>query len=219
VPIKSTTFQISGPAWFASEHYDVYVKVPPGATRAQVNVMIQNLIAERFQLNLHHVSKDFPAFDLIVGKNGLKFHESVETPLAGKEGFPRLTPGQPGLTTNFENGHARLTARRQPISALISTLKTYAGRPIRDKTMLTAKYDFHLHFDPRNPTAASEPDSAPAISVAIEQQLGLKFEAKKLPFDVLIIDRVEKTPYGELIARGGPARFANRTGPEPREQV
>ena len=38
--------QISGPAFVASERYDLLAKVPAGATKEQFQTMLQNLLAE-----------------------------------------------------------------------------------------------------------------------------------------------------------------------------
>jgi uncharacterized protein (TIGR03435 family) len=48
-------FQISGPSWLGTEMYDIAAKVPPGTTKEQAKVMLQNLLAERFHL-AHHES-------------------------------------------------------------------------------------------------------------------------------------------------------------------
>ncbi len=42
------TYQVSGPDWLMTERYDIVARVPAGATKEQVNVMWQNLLAERF---------------------------------------------------------------------------------------------------------------------------------------------------------------------------
>src|SRR5579863_9726560 len=55
--------RISGPAWLYDEKYDIVAKVPPGTTKEQSNVMLQNLLAERFKMALHHVSREFSAYD------------------------------------------------------------------------------------------------------------------------------------------------------------
>src|SRR4051794_2738195 len=47
-------FQVSGPAWLASERYDIQVRIPAAATKEQVKLMWQNLLAERFHVVLHH---------------------------------------------------------------------------------------------------------------------------------------------------------------------
>ena len=69
-------YQVNGPAWLDTERYNVVAKVPPGATKEQVRVMWQNLIHERFGLELHHESKEFQVEDLVVGKDGSKLKET-----------------------------------------------------------------------------------------------------------------------------------------------
>jgi len=69
-------YQISGPAWLDTERFDVVAKVPQGATKEQVKVMLQNLLKDRFKLEVHHEAKDMPMYALVVGKNGPKMKES-----------------------------------------------------------------------------------------------------------------------------------------------
>jgi uncharacterized protein (TIGR03435 family) len=69
-------YQISGPGWLESERYDIVAKVPKGATKEQFQVMIQNLLAERFKLTLHRETKDLPQYTLVVAKNGPKLKEA-----------------------------------------------------------------------------------------------------------------------------------------------
>ena len=44
------TFLVTAPDWLATERYDIVAKVPAGATKAQVNVMWQNLLKERVSI-------------------------------------------------------------------------------------------------------------------------------------------------------------------------
>jgi uncharacterized protein (TIGR03435 family) len=189
-------FQISGPAWFSSETetYDLHAKVPAGTTKEQAKIMMQSLLAERFHLAVHHVSKDFPAYEIVVAKSGVKFKEATSGPIQAKEGFPELPAGRAAATTAHTVGHARLAAHLEPISVLISMVRYSAGQPIIDMTGLKGLYDFYLHFDPAPLSAEPREDAAPSLPVALEQQLGLKLESKKLPFDVIVIDHVEKVP-------------------------
>src|ERR1039457_7369094 len=71
-------YQISGPKWLDSERFDIVAKIPMGATKEQFRLMLQNLLAERFKLTLHHETKELPMYALVVGKGGHKLKESVE---------------------------------------------------------------------------------------------------------------------------------------------
>ena len=99
-------YQISGPATIDSERYEVVAKVPKGTTAEQFKVMLQNLLAERFQLTLHHESRKLPLYALVVAKNGPKLKEAAaaapDADAAAKEGAnaagsapPPPPPGPP----------------------------------------------------------------------------------------------------------------------------
>jgi len=45
--------QMSGPAWLNGERYDIAAKTSPLATQAELRLMLQSLLAERFRLVTH----------------------------------------------------------------------------------------------------------------------------------------------------------------------
>ena len=115
------------------------------------------------------------------------------------------------------NGRFRMTANKQPIAGLVDMLSNQLSRPVVDLTELKGNYDFTLDFAPEEggrlmggampPMAhmpegggpgpganASDPQAGPSIFTAVQEQLGLKLEPRKGPVDLLVIDRVEKTP-------------------------
>jgi uncharacterized protein (TIGR03435 family) len=143
--------QISGPGWIDTEKYDIAVKIPPGATKEQFRQMLANLLAERFQLKVHHETKQLPVYELVVGKNGPKLKESVKdpdaiAPAAGppspdrdRDGFPVLPAGRPGLVSGFGPGpHSRWRARQQSMAMLARSLSApmAAGRHVIDRTVV-----------------------------------------------------------------------------------
>src|SRR5580698_1499923 len=69
-------FQVSGTDWIGTERFDVAATIPAGATKDQVNLMLQNLLAERFKLKLHRESRIFAVYELTVGKGGSKMRVS-----------------------------------------------------------------------------------------------------------------------------------------------
>ena len=59
--------------------YDVVAKAEGNdqLTQEQVNLMLQSLLANRFQLRLHREMKEVPAYALVVRKKGAKLTESA----------------------------------------------------------------------------------------------------------------------------------------------
>jgi len=204
--------QVSGPPWIDSERYDITAKVPPGATKEQVNVMLQNLLADRFKLVVHLETKDLPVYELVVGRNGSKLKLYVEDPKApkfepgvpfakDKDGNPIPRPGS--LIMSMSPERRRVTASKQPVSKLAEMLAVQLGRPFVDKTGLVGDYDYSIAFlmegsngAPREEvTGIVSPDpDAPSLLVAVQEQLGLRLEPKRGPVEVLVVDRGEKTP-------------------------
>ena len=72
-------------------------------------------------------------------------------------------------------------------------------RPVVDQTGLQGKYDFVLKWTPdqtqfggRFPASIDSADAPPGLYTAVQEQLGLRLAARKLPVEVMVIDRVEK---------------------------
>lgn len=177
--------QISGPSWLDdinSDKYDIVAKVPTGTTPEQANVMLQNLLVERFGLAVHHESREMQIYSLVAGKGGSKLKESVEDPNVAppKPGSP--PPGPSLKTARGAGGELVLTATQEPLSALIPTLASDVRGLVVDKTGLTGKYDFTMEFVPGS------------LAAIIQRDLGLKLEGGKAPVDVLVIDHLEKVP-------------------------
>jgi len=218
--------QVSSARPLDADRYDITAKVRRGATVAQVNVMLQNLLAERIGLVLHHETRLGPVYEMVVAKGGLKMKPAELAPgdaVAGgslaepdirlpagistaKDGTFQLAPGYPNRILDMIDDYStmRLTARMQGAPELISVMERLTGRTVLDRTGLTGKYDFELTYDRATaPTAASEPlpDGAANVSgsdffTAIQSQLGLKLVPKKGPVDVLVVDRWNKAPTG-----------------------
>jgi uncharacterized protein (TIGR03435 family) len=190
--------QISGPGSIDADKYAIEAKVAPGTTKEQFQIMLQQLLTERFKLAIHHETTVLSVYELVIAKNGPKFKASATTagsppaPAAAnldRDGFPALPAGVPGMVANYSSGPtgpvSRWRAQQQPISAFARMLGNpgNAGRVVIDKTGLTGKYDFTLEY--------ADPSDLPG---AVQDQLGLKLESKKGPIEMLVVDRAERTP-------------------------
>jgi uncharacterized protein (TIGR03435 family) len=208
-------YQVTGPGWLDTERYDVVATVSVGASKEQVSLMLQNLLADRFKLTLHHATKEFRLYELAVGKNGPKMKASVEDPSAaggrgspipiGKDGFPTLPPGRRGMIQMQLVGRRRIAGNVQSMKDLTDLLGNQVGAPVVDKTGLSGTYDFTLDFalgPGRGVDALVAPGASPTDNTAdvpnffsaLQEQLGLKLEQKNGPLDFIVIDGAEKVP-------------------------
>jgi uncharacterized protein (TIGR03435 family) len=93
----------------------------------------------------------------------------------------------------------RWRAADETMEQLASNLGAQLGRPVTDATGLKGKYDFTLSWAVGSiggaaPASSAEPDNGPTLLQAIQSQLGLKLEQKKIPVDFLVVDHIEKVP-------------------------
>jgi uncharacterized protein (TIGR03435 family) len=194
-------YELTGPPWMRTTRLIISAKIPPGTTKEQFRLMLQNLLIDRFKLTFHREKKEMPTYDLVVAKNGPKLKESTtpSEPLPASQskidadGFPIVPPG-PGSGRMAMAG--RKTAQRfvdAPMSQLAAQLAGAARRPVHDATGLTGKYDFTLKWvmDWGGPPTA---DDSPTIFEALQEQLGLKLEPRKSMVDTLVVDHIEKIP-------------------------
>lgn len=180
-----------GPAWMRTDRYDLVMQ-PDGQGRpstAQMRAILQKLLADRFQLALHHGSKEMEVYAIVPAKRG-----------------PRLTP-TPALETTEVNtaaigfGDGAMTVRNATLAEFASLMQRYLQLewPVVDNTHIAGKFDFKLSWTPDASQFGGNPpwpkgDNAGALDLpsAMEEQLGLNLKAMKEPTDVLVIDRVQK---------------------------
>ncbi len=182
-----------GPAWTESEKYDMTGKPDaPGQPNVdQMKMMIQKLLADRFQLKFHFEKRDLSAYAVTITKAGAKIIRSQDDP-----------KGLPGFYFGRTASGTTLTFRNSPMSQVTAVLQNFLDKPVVDQSGLSEKYDFTLTFtlDAAQAVrlggaplpAADNPDAAPDVFAAFQQQLGLKLESTKAPVDVMVIDKVEK---------------------------
>jgi len=201
-------FQISGPNWLDDLKYDIVAKASRPITTQQASEMLQTLLAERFQLQIHHEQRDFPGYALVVGAGGLKLFQSVED-TSGTMEMPGVgqIPRQPILRSEFRPGGAtRLIGEHATMARLVGQLSIMLGSPVVDLTNAPGNYDFVLEVsqeDMRNghalriEGAPANQESTPGVSIFSSiQNLGLKLKAQKVPLDAIVVDQAEKVPVG-----------------------
>ena len=173
-------YQVSGPAWIGDERYDVTAKAAGPAPEAQMRVMLQTLLADRFKLRLHRQQKELQVLAMEAGKAGAKLKRS------------EVQDG-PSKVTNI-----RATAYRASSISMEELAGLVAGplqSAVLNMTGLQGRFDITLDMTPYVEEAKGAPgDLGRVFQHAMEDQLGLKFEARNAPAEMLVVDGAEKAP-------------------------
>jgi uncharacterized protein (TIGR03435 family) len=174
-------YQVTGaPSWAESLLFAITAESPGDAvpTQDQVRPMLQALLAERFQLKVHHTTKELPVYRLVQSKKSRAFK-----PADPGETFSwNLTPG-PG-------GTLRSKATKESIGDFVRLVGVSTDRPVIDRTGVTGDIDYDILIT--QPEGKSPDEVNRAIVYAVVDQLGLKLEPAREPIDMLVVDRADK---------------------------
>jgi uncharacterized protein (TIGR03435 family) len=201
---------VGAPKFMDTDRWDIVAKAPgvdsdEGADLETIFEMGKALLADRFKLAVHTELRPISSYTLTAPKPKLKKADPASR-TSCHEGPPTLTTNDP---RNSNPVLARLlTCRNTTMAQLAERLPAlasgYVHSPVLDSTGLEGGWDFTLQFSKvaqlRNGSvvspneAASDPNGALSLPDAMEKQLGLKMELQKRPVEVLVIDRVERTP-------------------------
>jgi Protein of unknown function (DUF3738) len=70
---------IGGPGWLRSDRYEVAAKAETAVPQAQMRLMVQRLLAERFGLEVHRDTRDMDTYALLTGIRVPRFASVLET--------------------------------------------------------------------------------------------------------------------------------------------
>jgi uncharacterized protein (TIGR03435 family) len=189
----SSDAQLDAPDWAKSKdvRYEIVGQAPPDTPRETLQAMVQKLLAERLKLVLHSEQRVLPYVALVAGKAPVKIRPSKD-PSAQPTGF---------------NVAGRIVSPAMSMATLATLLSRFERQAILDRTDMKGMYDVRIEWTPESirnlplrpdggpPMINGEPVVlGPSLSTALQEQLGLKLEARKGPVEVLVVDSANKTP-------------------------
>lgn len=197
-----------GPEWLKKDRFDIQAKMPDGSPNytflqflrgqaPQLEVMLQAMLSERFDLKFHRETKQLPVYTLTIVKKGSKLKEASGEMIQLKDGTSvknqslLWTPAP--LPDGTRSDHLiRMLVRDQSMQSLVDSLSRIMDRPVLDRTGLQGTFDITMDYEMDADAGPGANIAGPAMFTAFQEQLGLKFEATKAPVDVLVIDHAEQ---------------------------
>lgn len=168
--------QVAGGAkWVESDRFDVNGKASGAAKGPELLLMLQTLLADQFKLAFHSETRTVSGYSLVPAKGGLKMEVAM--------GDGASTSGRRGV----------IDAKGGTMKALAERLTRLLQAPVEDATGTTNGFNFTLKWAAETLSANPSADTdGPTIFTALQEQLGLRLESRKVSMEVLVIDSAEK---------------------------
>ncbi len=209
-------YQISGPPWLATDHFNIDAKIPEGLSNREVPEMLQSMLVDRFGMKSHWEKKEFPVYTLELLKPGPNLKEVAAPEFQASFPIGNINGGTSvidfGGGGRFSFGDNVLEARKLNLNQFTEWLSNFLDKPVINNTALNGYYDFELKLSAHDfqtmwlwaamagganippgllgGTDASSLDTLPNAM----KQLGFKLDRGKGLIDVLVIDTIERKP-------------------------
>lgn len=168
--------RISGPDDVHSHDitFDIAATMPAETSDAQVKLMLQHLLAERFGVVLHSVTKPTIGYALAVDRGGPRLKASA-------------LEHSPGVTSYGGSG-VHLTSPAVRMGSLASALSRDLGVPVADQTGIDGLYILDIQF-----SKFGTDSDLPTVFEAVKS-LGLRLEKAQIPVETIVVDHANFKP-------------------------
>jgi uncharacterized protein (TIGR03435 family) len=184
---------IDAPSWTETRYQVEATFSDAGASDDEVRGMVQRLLIDRFALRARIEQRNIAVY-------------SLEKARANGALGPKLTPSSVDCHKPAADGGRRycLFQTAWSIRGFTSTMPQLAqlldgavASPVVDRTGLVGGFDFDLHWGTPEGNALRDPsqltpEETAALFTALREQLGLKLEPTRAPYDVLVIDSMSR---------------------------
>lgn len=170
-------YQISGPE--PKESFDIIAKSEHPGDVSQLRLMMQGLLARRFNLRFRRETKPMPVFALVVSKGGSKLPmPKAEADIVNAtENLPRIESGAFVFHDTTLSNFAMMLHQLRGIEL-----------PVEDRTGIKGVFDISLKGAP----AVTRDGDTSGLFAIIKQQLGLKMISSRAPIEMFVIEHAEK---------------------------
>ena len=214
---------VGGPAWTDRDRFDVVAKGAADLSLADARLMMRSLLEDRFKLHIRTETREVPAYALRLARQDGKLGSglrpssmdctaySATLASTGRIAAAKEVGPNCGLTTGGARGVASglgIQADSAPgalmshgsgmLDDLIGAISRSpdVDRRIVDRTGLSGTFDVHLTWAPtRGSAGAGSPADTLSVFTAVQDQLGLKLEAIRVPAGVIVIDSAEQPTF------------------------
>jgi uncharacterized protein (TIGR03435 family) len=165
-----------------SEIYRVEALTAGDATDDAIREMLQSLLADRFHMRSHRESKEVEGYALSAARGGIR-NRNDEAAATFPEGRVAAISEAAGLI--------KLAGRNVTAGQLAARLERLLDAPVVDRTGVDRTMSFVFRYADEASPALTE---APYLVQALQKELGLTLEKRRVPVETLVVDSIERTP-------------------------
>jgi uncharacterized protein (TIGR03435 family) len=190
------------PEWVGTDRFDIEATAPLHATKDQYRLMVQALLAERFDLKLHFEQRERPVLAMVLanpGKPGPKLTPHEQGQSCDEKPKPETYPKEcyAYSALRIKDGLFLLGSRAASMDLIADFLGDMAGRSgeigrrVVDRTGLTGLWDFKLEAAwPAQPPPQDAVPEGPTMLEAIREQLGIDLKPARTLVSEPVVDHV-----------------------------
>jgi len=195
-----------------AQRFDVVATPPRASSVPEVRMMVQSLLATRFNLKLRTDTRELPVYYLEVARAdrrlGPQLRSSTakcDVAAAGDFGAANADASRtcgyvgPAPAASLASGRSMMALRGVTIDAFARLLEGPVRRRIINRAALAGVFDGEFDFSgelgpPPPPPGNADPldrQALPSLFTVLPEQLGLKLQAATAPVPVLVIEALE----------------------------
>jgi len=172
--------QVFGGDKLDGSRYDILARTDAPVPVSTLRLMLQDLLATRYKVQLHREQKITSVYELVVAKGGPKLGKNKANtlpPSYGKESFPYVVDG------GFLFSNVSMADFADQLTELRGI-----DLPVVNRTGIQGVFDITL----KSAASAMLEPNGPSLFTLLPEQLGLKLVPAKDPVDVVVVDHAEK---------------------------
>ena len=189
---------LDGPSWLEYDRFDVSAVVPPKTSAADAKLMLQALLADRFQLVIHKEERPLPAYVLTAPKGKQKMKEADGSGDTGcKMTLDQPRPADiaagapPSITLSYTCRGMTMASFAEGMTGMTVAQQFIGTNPVQDKTGFEGKWDFSFKYN--LPLPAGSSGDAITLQDALDKQVGLKLEQESVTLPVFVVEKANRT--------------------------
>jgi uncharacterized protein (TIGR03435 family) len=191
----------SGPSWIHTDRFDIVGKTARSTSddattsREVLRSALHEVLRDRFKLQTHTESRELSTYALVLARDDRMIGPHLMNAPADCTTPAARSARTPACTTRLTDDSIHV--RGLPFANFVVMLQEAVGREtIINETGLSGLFDIDLQWTPAV-TSGDAANTSPAsvgasIFTAVQEQLGLKLEVRKVPRDVLVVDHIER---------------------------